>query len=166
MKAEDELPFAKPDELPAARCLPVLNLIWLCLLSIALLLLWSTSVENGAFDAQRNTDLGGPPNTSPQRHAHPFNVVLPRSQVRHGREFSMRVPSAGYLPIADMALVTHVYVCCRTDGSVELVCNAATAQLGATAVLRQERLSGKVYAVVQLQHTDMIGSKCTLYWRY
>lgn len=164
-----ELPFAKADEMPTIRCLPVLNLVWLCLLSIGLLILWSTSVENGTFHPPKSVAVVEP---APHRVGEPFiyrfNVALPRSEVGRGMRFSLRVPSTGYLPIADLALVRSYHVCCMTVEHTHLVCAAEgeSGRVGTSAILHQERISAKVYATVSMAHSDMIGATCSLLWHY
>lgn len=148
----EELPFTKADEMPTLRCLPVLNLTWLCVLSIALLILWSTSVENGTFhppQSQKSSSLQG----------YPFNVVLPRVSVQRGSAFTMRVPATGYLPIEDIAQIGSYHVCCRSIDRLSYGCNT-----GVVATLQQERMSRKVYAAARVDSTELVGSTCILYF--
>lgn len=165
LESEPELPFAKADEVPAMRCLPVMNLIWLCLLSIALLILWSTSVENGAFHPKEERRVA-------DQVKYPFNVVLPRedpSRSRgHGHGFVMRVPSSGYLPVGELSTVTHYRVCCSTPDKGSFVCGPGKegSRVGVDAVLQQERMSRRVYATVLLPRLDMVGAACVLTIQY
>jgi len=173
---EERLSFVKADELPAFRCLPLLNFIGMCVLSLAMILLWSTSLErghavgggdglilkNGAAQEQHSFEVGG---------SFPFNIYeLPADGTPHGKRghmtgFLMRLPVRGYLPL-DFERLAHYSVCCHTADRAYFVCHSVTQNIGVDCVIQKEKSSNKPYASIVVQHSDMVGAMCVLYWNY
>lgn len=171
----------KADELPTFKCLPMVNFIGVCLLTIAMIMLWSTSYESGVFSAAHTRQLENPSSDglilkkgdrkdahSFESHgAYPFNIYRPEnSHKRNPKEgFLMRLPVRGYLPL-DFERLGHYSVCCYTSDRLYFVCHSVTQNIGVECVIQKERSNNKPYASIVVQHSDMVGAMCVLNWEY
>ena len=150
------------DDLPGFRCLPIFNFIWLALMSIAIVLIWSISIDSKQPVREKGLILKRQPHyEQPTRNntQYPFNIM-------NGMMGEIiRLPKTGGLPI-DFGKLKHYYVCCHTSDRSYFVCHSVTRNIGIDCVIRQEKTSKLVYAAVVVQHPDMFGSTCALHWSY
>ena len=151
------------DDFPGGKCLPICNFIWLSLLSIATVLLWSVSLDNqnnraappGLILKRDSTPV--PPKK--EDYSYPFNLV-------EGLLGDIiRIPQKGTLPI-EFDKLKHYYVCCHTSDRAYFVCHSVTKNIGVDCVIKKEQRSKDVYAAIIVQHPDMFGSTCVLNWEY
>lgn len=156
------------DDFPGAKCLPICNFIWLSCLSIAIVLLWSISLDNNYKhdDSRAGPDLilkriqrrfeNDKSNTT---MSYPFNLV--------GGLMGeiIRMPQKGSLPL-EFDKLKHYYVCCHTADRLYFVCHSVTRNIGIDCVIRKEKTTKDIYAAIIVQHRDMFGSMCVLHWSY
>ena len=148
------------DDFPGGKCLPICNFIWLSLLSIAMVLLWSISIDQPQPKSIVSPELILKKETKKEDATmFPFNLV-------DGLMGDIiRVPPTGTLPI-EFDKLKHYYVCCHTGNRSYFVCHSVTKNIGIDCVIKKEQRSKDVYAAIIVQHPDMFGSTCVLHWEY
>ena len=168
----NDITFIKPDELPTFKCLPMVNFIGMCLLSLAMILLWSTTLERGILSeksGQSSAVIAAEglilKKATSINNEFPFNIYEPDKKIPRKEGFLMRLPAQGYLPI-DFERLAHYSVCCHTLDKSYFVCHSVTQNIGVDCVLQQEKGTKKVFASIIVQHGDMIGATCVLFWKY
>ena len=164
-KVQWEVPH---DDFPGGRCLSVFSIIWLSCLSIAVVLLWSISIDK---NAARNST---PDLILKKTHPHEKFLQEKENKTMHTYPFNLvdgmmgeviRLPAKGSLPI-EFNKLAHYYVCCHTRDRSYFVCHSVTRNIGIDCVIRREKTSRDIYAAILVQHPDMFGSTCVLNWEY
>lgn len=154
---DGDLYGVKADEMPALKCLPLVNFIAVCLLALGMIVLWSTAVENGTFSFTPVPSKGLILNTNDNTYS--FNIV--GSVIGN----LVRIPATGSLPIQFDRLSRYT-VCCHTADRSYFVCHSVTRNIGVECVIQQNRNTKETFASIVVQHNDMVGAMCVLNWKY